>query len=70
MTTATYELEARKEREEKGLSVSPYRPELGNEQKAVMPQGFFRGNEAIEMDAMERPVERSELLGKEEKRRR
>jgi hypothetical protein len=63
VTAAMYEMEAGKERERKGRSVSPYRPGVDNEQKAVMPQGFVRENEAIEMDAMERPVERPELAG-------
>jgi hypothetical protein len=56
-----HEMEAGKDRERKGRSVSPYRPGVDNEQKAVMPQGFFRENVAVEMDALQNPMERSEL---------
>jgi hypothetical protein len=58
---AMHEMEAGKDRERKGRSVSPYRPGVDNEQKAVMPQGFFRENVAVEMDARQNPMERSEL---------
>lgn len=68
-TAAMYEMEAGKDRERKGRSVSPYRPGVDNEQKAVMPQGLFRENVAHEMDAQQHPVARSELLGEEERGR-
>ena len=61
-----YEMEAGKDRERKGRSVSPYRPGVENEQKAVMPQGFFMENDAHEMDAQQRHVATSELRGGEE----
>lgn len=67
-TAAMYEMEAGKERERKGRSVSPYRPGVDNEQKAVMPQGFFGENEAVEMDASQQPVELSPQLGVGEER--
>jgi hypothetical protein len=63
-----YEMEAGKARERKGRSVSPYRPGVDNEQKAVMPQGLFRENAVHEMDAQQHPVERSELPGEDGER--
>jgi hypothetical protein len=63
-----HEMEAGKDRERKGRSVSPYRPGIDNEQKAVMPQGFFRENVAVEMDAQQQPMEIPELPGVGEQR--
>lgn len=67
-TAAMYEMEAGKERERKGRSVSPYRPGVDREQKAVMPEGFFRDHVVHEMDALPRPVERVELPVEDEGR--
>lgn len=58
-----HEMEGGKDRERKGRSVSPYRPGVDNEQKAVMPQGFFRENAAFEMDAQQHPEGMPELPG-------
>ena len=69
-TAAMYEMEAGTERERKGRSVSPYRPGVDREPKAVMPAGFFRDNVMHEMDALQRPVERIELPGADEERAR
>lgn len=69
-TAEMYEMGARREREGKGCSGSPYRPGVDSEQKAVMPQGFFRENGAVEMDAGHQPVERSGLMDGGEERGR
>ncbi|KAG0646395.1 hypothetical protein D0Z07_7648 [Hyphodiscus hymeniophilus] len=50
---ARYEMaaEAGDERRRKGRSVSPFRPGVDSEQKAVMPHGLGRENAVYEMDA-------------------
>ena len=65
-----HEMEGGKDRERKGRSVSPYRPGVDNEQKAVMPQGFSRENVAFEMDAQQHPDGMPELPGDGEQRER
>lgn len=64
-TTALYEMEVGQERKRKGREVSPYRPGLDREQKAVMPQKFVTQNIAHEMDAQQDPTERFGLLGED-----
>lgn len=65
-----YEMEAGKGREKKGREVSPYKPGVDREQKAVMPEGLFREKVVHEMDALPRSVESAELPGEGEERGR
>lgn len=67
---AMHEMEAGRDKERKGGSVNPYRPVVDSEQKAVMPQGFFRENAVHEMDAQQYPMRGSEFPGEAEERGR